>query len=67
MTPTSAQFRAARALLGLPLKSVAYAAGVSVDAVFCVEHGRRETMVPRVQAVLEAKGVRFIPDGVVLA
>ncbi len=61
---TSAQLRAARALLGIEPDVIATLAGVSADAVSAAESGKwHDDEIPRLlRGVLEEKGVEFLPD-----
>ena len=67
MLPTSAQFRAARALLNLSQEHLAKVAGVSAPTLAAIEKGNNDPRVSSVQKVadeLEKLGVRFIGAGV---
>jgi transcriptional regulator with XRE-family HTH domain len=61
---TAAQSRMARAALGLGVRDLAKAAGVSPDTVARLERGEdlRPATVAAIRAALEAAGVVFIPQ-----
>ena len=69
MTPTSAQFHAARALAGMTKSELATASQVAKSKIGAVESsgaeppGKAKTL-SALQATLEAAGVEFIPGGV---
>ena len=63
---TSAQFRAARALLDWSVISLAEAARVSISTVVSVERRNPERVLTKhegaIRAAMEAAGVQFIDD-----
>ena len=61
---TSAQLRAARALLGLDPDAIATLAGVSAAAVSSAEDGtlHDEEILRLLRGALEEKGVEFLPE-----
>jgi transcriptional regulator with XRE-family HTH domain len=61
---TAAQSRMARAALGLGVRDLAKAAGVSPDTVARLERGEelRPATVAAIRAALEAAGAVFIPE-----
>jgi transcriptional regulator with XRE-family HTH domain len=65
---TSAQVRAARALLGWQVRELAHRAVVSISAVHAIEGGAGPPSVSikklaNVQAALEAEGIEFASHG----
>ena len=70
MLPTSAQFRAARALLNMSQERLAKLAGVSPPTLAAIENGKgdpRMSSVVTVAAKLGELGVIFTEFGVTLA
>jgi transcriptional regulator with XRE-family HTH domain len=67
MVPTSDQFRAARAMLGLDQQGLAEAAGVSLATVRRAESGGHDNVSPEnlaaIRSVLERLGLLFIEHG----
>ncbi|TNC74152.1 helix-turn-helix domain-containing protein [Rubellimicrobium roseum] len=66
MSITARQATAARAALGITREELAAAAKVGVRTITDFERGAREPIAATrgaLQAVLEARGVEFLPDG----
>jgi predicted transcriptional regulator len=63
--PTASQWRAARAALDLTVREVADAMDVSTPTIVKLEAGGevRASLVDRLRAEFEARGVSFAPDG----
>lgn len=63
--PTASQWRAARAALDLTVREVADAMDVSTPTIVKLEAGGevRASVVNRLRAEFEARGVAFAPDG----
>ncbi|KMO12797.1 hypothetical protein QR78_26495 [Methylobacterium indicum] len=63
--PTASQWRAARAALDLTVREVAGAMDVSTPTIVKLEAGGevRASVVERLRATFEARGVSFTPDG----